>query len=77
MNLLDIIAAAETKDEAITRVGLNADPKWLNTCHNIITQIALSQPSFTTDDIWHALEATKTPPCHEPRVMGAVMRQVA
>lgn len=77
MNLLDIIAATEAKDEAITRVGHNADPQWVTACYNTIVQIAFNKQRFTTDDVWDALDRAKVATPHEPKAIGAVLRQAA
>ena len=77
MNLLDIISAQDAADEAIARVGVNADPKWLNAAHGIITELAFDKQRFTSDDVWAMLDKTGVPNPHEPRALGAVLKQVA
>jgi hypothetical protein len=77
MNLLDIIAATEAKNQAIATVATNADQTWLTACYNVIVQIATTTDTFTTDTIWQALENAALPTPHEPRAIGAVLRQVA
>ncbi len=77
MNLLDIIAATEAKNQAIATVTNNADQTWLTSCYSVIVQIATTTDTFTTDDIWQALENAALPTPHEPRAIGAVLRQAA
>jgi hypothetical protein len=77
MNLLDIIAATEAKNQAIATVATNADQTWLTACYNVIVQIATTTDTFTTDTIWQALENAALPTPHEPRAIGAVLRQAA
>lgn len=74
MNLLDIIAATEAKEKAIAAVATNTNPDWWHHCYNII---ATTTNTFTTDDIWQALENAALPIPHEPRAIGAVLRQAA
>jgi len=75
MNLLDLIAATEAKNEALTQVTANADPQWATACYNIIVSIATTTTAFTTDNIWQALHDAALPTPHEPRVLGAILRQ--
>ena len=73
MNLLDIIAATEAKNQAIATVTNNADQTWLTSCYNVIVQIATTTDTFTTDNIWQALKNAALPTPHEPRALGALM----
>ncbi len=66
MNLLDIIAATEAKEKAIATVATNTNPDWWQACYNTI---ATTTNTFTTDDIWQALEDQSLPTPHEPRAM--------
>jgi hypothetical protein len=74
MNLLDVIAATEAKEKAIATVATNTNPDWWQACYNTI---ATTTNTFTTDDIWQALEDQSLPTPHEPRAMGAVLRHAA
>lgn len=76
-NLLDIIAANDAKEEAIAHVGINADPAWITTCYNIIVAVAFNKQRFTSDDVWAELDKSKIEAPHEPRALGAVLKQVA
>ena len=77
MNLLDIIAATEAKEQAIAQVATSTDPKWFAECYRIVVATATNTNDFTTDDIWQALADARLPTPHEPRAIGAVLRQVA
>ena len=66
-----VIAAAQ---EAITRVGEHADPRWMITARRATVHIATTVHTFTSDDIWDELEFwyphVRT---HDNRAMGAVL----
>jgi len=63
------------KERAIKQVRDNADQDWRNTALAAVRRIALTQPEFTTDDVW--VELCETTPAHDPRAMGAVMTDAA
>ncbi len=74
-DLLDLAAAMAARDEAVTRVAEHADPDWVEQTLDVIYMLAVSQAELTTDDIWQTVgEVAAT---HEPRALGAVMRQAA
>lgn len=74
-DLLDLAAAITARDEAITRVGQHADPDWVEQTLDVIYCLAVARSEITTDDIWETVgEVAAT---HEPRALGAVMRQAA
>lgn len=73
-DLLDLVAAIDARDEAVTRVGRNADPAWADEVMHLIWVTATSSPDMTTDDIWALLRDTTT---HEPRALGALMKRAA
>lgn len=75
-NLLDFGAAQEAKVEAVARVESHANARWLTTARQAVGWLALTQPSFTTDDVWRVL-AGRDASTHEPRALGAVMKQAA
>ena len=77
MNLLDIIAATEAKEQAIQQVATNTNPYWAAQCRTIIQQIATTTNTFTTDDIWQALHDAYLPTPHEPRAIGAILTAMA
>lgn len=74
-DLLDLAAAMSARDEAVTRVGDHADVEWVAHILDVIYCLAVSRSEITTDDIWSTVgEVAAT---HEPRALGAVMRQAA
>lgn len=74
--LLDLAAAEQAADEAITRVRDHADPQWTERALDVIWDLAIDHATLTTDDVWAALANVDTQ-THEPRAMGAVMRVAA
>lgn len=74
-DLLDLAAAMTARDESITRVGEHADVEWVAHILDVIYMLAVAQDEMTTDDIWQTVgEVAAT---HEPRALGACMRQAA
>lgn len=53
--LFDADAAKEAGDEAVERVGRNADPKWIAQALDAVKRVASQRASFTTDDVWRIL----------------------
>lgn len=66
------LAEAAT-NEAVRRVAANADPAWMTEARSTIRAMAFQRRYFTTDDLWSA--GLRQP--HEPRALGAVMREAA
>lgn len=66
--------AVTARDEAIRRVDVNADSDWKDEAYRVVAALAAHRPRFTTDDVWGRLSGVGT---HEPRAMGAIMRQAA
>lgn len=62
----------ELTTEAINRAEGHADPKWLDKAYTVVERLARTNRVFTTDHVWRALDGYHT---HEPRALGAVMRQ--
>ena len=75
MNLLDLIAATEARDEALRRVAAATDPSWATDIENIITGLATD--TFTTDDVWQAASDANLDVPHEPRALGAILHRLA
>lgn len=74
-DLLDLAAAMSARDEAVTRVGDHADVEWVAHILDVIYCLAVSRDTITTDDVWDTVgEVAAT---HEPRALGACMRQAA
>lgn len=74
MPLFDPEGGEEAAEEAIERVEEHANPDWKQAAFEAVERVAREKPYFTTDHVWAALyrEDTAT---HEPRAMGAIMRQ--
>ena len=77
LSLLDVIEAETAKSEALERVEANADPSWKKQAMTIVKQLASSRSEFTTDDVWEALFQADVDMPHEPRALGAMMRNCA
>lgn len=75
VNLLDIIAATEAKQQALQQVAAATDPTWATNIENLILQ--LPTQTFTTDDIWQAATDANLPLPHEPRALGAILHRLA
>jgi hypothetical protein len=77
-SLFDEPLAIALLEEAIDRVGVNADLSWAVEALNIVGMLSIERHDFTTDDVWewmNHLHPEMT--THEPRAMGAVMRRAA
>jgi len=61
--------ANAAKDEAIQRVGANADQEWRRRALDAVRRLAEIGRPFTADDVWDRVGAP-----HEPRALGAVMQ---
>lgn len=72
-SLLDALA---TRDEAIDRVEANAHDLWLAAARQVLEDLCATHDTITSDDLWLAL-ADRDVATHEPRAMGAVLRQAA
>ena len=75
MNLLDLIAATEAKEQALQQVADNTNPTWATDITQII--LNLPTPTFTTDDIWQAATDNNLMIPHEPRALGAILHRLA
>jgi hypothetical protein len=66
------------RDEALVRVARNADATWRDVAARAVRFLAETRREFTTDDVWALLQHYYPElGTHEPRALGAVMRQVA
>lgn len=61
-------------DAALERVEAHADAEWKQAALEAVRLCARQMPEFTTDQIWKVLDRTDYG-THEPRAMGAIMRQ--
>ena len=72
----DNVTVEEVITEAVARVERNADSEWLLWAERAVVEAAADN-RFTTDDVWHLLDAWRVEAPHEPRALGAVMRRMA
>lgn len=67
-------AAADT---AIQTAHDHASDGWKIEARKAIDRVALKLATFTTDDVWKVLTDREIGETHEPRVLGALMREAA
>lgn len=72
MSLFDQPSGPELADEAIQRAKEHADREWYGDALGIVAALARRGEAFTTDDVWAQTDPTLS--THEPRALGAVMR---
>ena len=70
----ELSAGQAARDKALEQVARNADIAWRNAASQVIYDLTLVKHRFTTDDIWARL-AQMDVETHEPRAMGAVVKQ--
>jgi len=63
------------RDDAIARVDEHAALSWKDRALAAVWQCAVRHELFTTDDVWAAIPGDAT--THEPRAIGAIMRNAA
>ena len=63
-------------EEAIQQAEAHADKAWLDAARRTVARLAELGIPFTTDAVWEQLDALDVH-THEPRALGAVMRQAA
>lgn len=74
--LFDKKTAGEVRDNAIKRVGDNAQRAFMTCALISVKTVARIVPEFTTDEVVaHMVRAFPEVTTHEPRAWGAVMRQ--
>ena len=77
-SLFDEPLAIALLEEAIERVGANADIHWAVEALNIVGMLSSTRHDFTTDDVWEWMNHLNPDmTTHEPRAMGAVMRRAS
>ena len=77
-SLFDEPLAIALLEDAIERVGLNADQLWALEAFKIVEMLSIQRHDFTTDDVWEWMnQMHPTLTTHEPRAMGAVMRRAS
>lgn len=70
-----MLPGEQERDDAIRRVGGHAPEGWYATARRVVKELARScNPEFTSDDVWHHLEALGVGAPPEPRALGAVFR---
>src|ERR1041384_1350958 len=66
--------AAQLTTEAIERADQHADPDWKRVFFRTLIDVAVSEESFTTDEIWQRLQYDpNVPKTHERRAAGAIV----
>lgn len=76
MTQTSIIDALERRtDQAVYAAGSFADQDWLREARAVVALLCKRGQDFTTDDVWNLLEHSglKT---HEPRALGAIIREL-
>ena len=63
-------------DAAVNRAGNNADITWLNEARSAVKLLIRKGEDFTTDDVWELLEGVNAY-THEPRALGAIIRELS
>jgi hypothetical protein len=77
-NVLNFSGAQAAKDEAIKRVGRNANPEWKALMLTLVIEVARELLFFTADDVYRKYYALDNPPVtHEQRAFGNVMQRAA
>jgi hypothetical protein len=62
-------------NEAIDRAGNHADGTWMLEARLALEAIIATYEYFTTDDVWQLLDERGVHLTHEPRAMGALIRE--
>jgi len=75
MEQLSLTDAIERRDDAIVRANRHANDEWTSLVFKIIRYLAQELPSFTTDHVWKWLQEYPDVQTHEPRALGAMMRE--
>jgi hypothetical protein len=71
--------AKAAKKEAMERVEANADRAWYHLMLELVRQICVDRPRFTTDEAFERYDAIEgdKPATHETKAMGPVMLRAA
>lgn len=62
----------QVRDAAIEKAARGSDPEWFAAAKQTALAVAHRHATFTTDEVWQALEAADDRP-REARALGAVM----
>ena len=76
-SLFDALKGIEARDTALEAVEDHANPAWKEHAETAIRFLARSRQTFTTDDVWEHLHQRGHEFPHEPRALGALMRNAA
>lgn len=63
--------------DALERVERNAAEDWKTAARAAVGYLCTRSDPFTTDDAWSLLTAWDVPATHEPRAMGAIIREAS
>lgn len=76
MQEMTIEQAIAASDKAIAESGFHANKDWRRKALDVVLDLCKLRREFTADDVWEQLEKTgwRT---HEPRAMGAVLREAS
>lgn len=77
MEQLSIDEAISRREDAIVRANRHAVETWKTATFGVIRHLAETCLSFTTDDVWMALQEIPDVATHEPRALGSMMREAA
>lgn len=75
-DLFDQPTGREAARLAIQQAADNADPDWMADAHTALRWCATHYYEFSANDVWNRMQAASST-THEPRAMGAVMREAA
>jgi len=70
------LPGAAERDAAIDQVREAAEADFYTAALAVVCELATRAPTLTTDDVWAAMQQL-TATAHEPRVLGAIMRDAA
>lgn len=73
-SLFDVPAAIKARDTALQRVEDATQPAWITYAEQSIAYLARARQQFTTDDVWEFMHQRGYDMPHEPRALGALMR---
>jgi hypothetical protein len=76
-SLFDVPTGIEARDKAINAAERGAPITWVTPAEIAIAYLAKTREHFTTDDVWEHLHQRGHEFPHEPRAMGALMRNAA
>jgi hypothetical protein len=69
-----MVVAVERRDRKVRQAADHANQDWMEHARKVVLLVAKRMRSFTTDDVWDALQKAKRPTTHDPRALGPIMR---